>query len=81
MEAQELDFRCDDEPPPPAVLLLHVSQSAAAVIQQELLKLCVEQDETTNTGQIKIHNIRSPYISLTVLVLANVVIPSFQQAR
>lgn len=50
MEAQELHFRCDEEPPPPAVLLLHVSQSAAAVVQQELLKLCVEQDETTNTG-------------------------------
>lgn len=51
MEAQELHLKCDEELSPPAVLLLYVSQTAAAVVQRELLKLCVEDDETTNTGK------------------------------
>lgn len=51
MEAQEVYFKHEEDFSPPAVLLLYVSETAAAAAHQELLKLCVEPDETTNTGK------------------------------
>lgn len=52
MEAQQLLFKGYEEPSPAAVLLLCVSETAAAAIQRDLRKLCVKQDESTNTGEI-----------------------------
>lgn len=51
MEAQGITFECDEDPWPPAVLMLCVSQTAAAAAQRELLKLCLKQEETTDTGK------------------------------
>lgn len=51
LEAQELYFSGDEEPSPAAVILFCVSETAAAAIQQDLLKLGVKQDGTTNTGE------------------------------
>ncbi|KAM9346802.1 uncharacterized protein ABDE67_011110 [Symphorus nematophorus] len=60
MEAQELHFTGEEEPSPPAVLLLCVSATAAAAVQRDLLKLCVKQHGTKNTGTA------SPFILLTL---------------
>lgn len=51
LEAQELLFQGGEEPSPPAVLLFCVSEAAAAAVQQDLLKLCVKRDGTTDTGE------------------------------
>ncbi|XP_073329720.1 uncharacterized protein [Pagrus major] len=60
LEAQELHFRITEELSPPAFLLLCVSETAGAAVQQDLLKLCVDQDGTTDTGKV------SPFILLTL---------------
>ncbi|XP_044072715.1 sentrin-specific protease 7 isoform X2 [Siniperca chuatsi] len=60
LEAQELYFKGDEEPSPAAVLLFCVSETAAAAVQRDLLKLCVKQDGTMNTGKA------SPFILLTL---------------
>ncbi|XP_040913572.1 sentrin-specific protease 7 isoform X3 [Toxotes jaculatrix] len=62
MEMRELRFKGDEEPFPPAVLLFCVSDTAAAAVQQDLCKLCVKQDGTTNTGMA------SPFVLLTLRV-------------
>lgn len=51
MEALDISFKCDEDPSPPTVLMLCVSQTAAAAAQQELLNLCLKQDETIDTGK------------------------------
>lgn len=51
LEAQDINFKCDEDPSPPTVLMLWVSQTAAAAAQLELLDLCFKQDETTNIGE------------------------------
>lgn len=56
LEAQELHFRSNEELCPPAFLLLCVSETAGAAVQRDLVKLCVDQDATTNTGE-KAHNV------------------------
>ncbi|XP_028993158.1 sentrin-specific protease 7 isoform X2 [Betta splendens] len=60
MEAQQLHFRGDEEPSPAAILLLYVSENAAATIQQDLYKLCTNQDEPIHTGKA------SPFILLSL---------------
>lgn len=51
MEAQDINFKCDEDPYPPTVLMLCVSQTAAAAAQRELLNLYLKQDETTDIGK------------------------------
>lgn len=51
MEDQDINFKCDEDLSPPTALMLCVSQTAAAAAQQELLNLCLKQDETTDIGK------------------------------
>ena len=51
LEDREFYFERDEEPNPAGVLLLCVSETAAFAVQRELLKLCVKQHRTKNTGE------------------------------
>ncbi|TDH06723.1 hypothetical protein EPR50_G00116170 [Perca flavescens] len=60
LEDRKFDLRGDEDPFPAAVLLFCVSETAAAALRGDLLKLCVKQDGTMNTGKV------SPFILLTL---------------
>ncbi|XP_039674181.1 sentrin-specific protease 7 isoform X2 [Perca fluviatilis] len=60
LEDRKFDLRGDEDPFPAAVLLFCVSETAAAALKGDLLKLCVKQDGTMNTGKV------SPFILLTL---------------
>ncbi|XP_031148601.1 sentrin-specific protease 7 isoform X1 [Sander lucioperca] len=60
LEDREFHLRGDEDPFPAAVLLFCVSETAAAALEGDLLKLCVKQDGTMNTGKV------SPFILLTL---------------
>ncbi|XP_059199170.1 sentrin-specific protease 7 isoform X2 [Centropristis striata] len=60
LEDRQFLFQGSNEPFPVAVLLFCVSEMAAAAIKQDLLKLCLNQDRTTNTDKV------SPFILLTL---------------